>query len=81
MKHPIYGALETWSNKNRDSIDRLLLEGDEMTEAEVLDIVKEMGPILNIPPDKDTPLHILEQIRSNMKPEDINMRRNVGRNY
>ena len=78
MKHPIYGALETWSNKNRDSIDRLLLEGDEMTEAEVLDIVKEMGPILNIPPDKDTPKHILEQIFGDV---DTNMIRNVGRNY
>jgi len=81
MKHTIYGILKTWSsNKNRHLIDKLILKGN-VTGTEVLDILKGMAPSLNIPPDKDTPLHILEQIRADMKPEDIIMRRNIGRNY
>jgi hypothetical protein len=78
MKHTIYGILKTWSsNKNRHLIDKLILKGN-VTGTEVLDILKGMAPTLNIPPDKDTPLHILKQIIGD---EDINMRRNIGRNY
>jgi|688.fasta_scaffold799453_1 hypothetical protein len=78
MKHTIYGILKTWSsNKNRHLIDKLILKGN-VTGTEVLDMLKGMAPTLNIPPDKDTPLHILEQILGD---EDINMRKNVGRNY